>query len=84
MATRRRSRRVLDARVSCAPNAAAGGRVVLLLYLLFSRAITHVTNSDQRCKGHLLRAFVRGALWSSVYLLPLSTLVWAVHRVLPR
>jgi len=56
--------------------------IAFTLYGLFTSAITHVTNSDQRSKDQLLRAIARGALWAFVYVLPLSAVVWVIHRVI--
>lgn len=53
----------------------------LLTYWLFMRAVGRVANDRHGCEGRLSKALGWGALWSTIYLLPLAALTWAVHAL---
>ncbi len=57
--------------------------VFFLVYWVLMKAIGRVANDRHECKGHFGRSLVWGAVWSTLYLVPLSLLTFVVHRALP-
>jgi len=53
-----------------------------LAYVLLAGAINNVTSDRHGCQGKLGRSIGYGTLWSTVYLAPIATTVWAVHAYL--
>jgi hypothetical protein len=48
-------------------------------YAVLHRALTRVAHDTHDCKGNLGRAVGWGIAWSTMYLVPLATIVWSVH-----
>jgi hypothetical protein len=57
--------------------------VLVGCYVVLVAALRRVANDRHDCEGNLPRALLWGALWASVYTLPLAGLVWLVHLVVP-
>ena len=57
---------------------------VLGAYLLIVSALGRVANDRHACEGSLRRALGWGALWATVYTLPLGLFVWIVHAIARR
>jgi hypothetical protein len=55
--------------------------VFLLMYGLFMRAIGRVANDRHGCEGDLAKALRWGALWSTVYVLPLALINALLHAL---
>jgi hypothetical protein len=55
--------------------------VFLLMYGLFMRAIGRVANDRHGCEGDLAKALRWGALWSTVYVLPLALITALLHAL---
>ncbi len=53
--------------------------VFFVMYGLFMRAIGRVANDRHDCQGELSRAMGWGALWATVYVVPLALLTLALH-----
>jgi hypothetical protein len=51
----------------------------LLVYLLVTRALTRVARDRHDCRGAPARALAWGALWATIYLLPLAALAYGIH-----
>jgi len=54
---------------------------LLLMYGLFMRAIGRVANDRHGCEHDLRKSIGWGALWATLYLLPIATLTWALHAL---
>ncbi|XXY46410.1 hypothetical protein WME91_41060 [Sorangium sp. So ce269] len=52
-----------------------------LMYWLFMRAIGRVANDHHGCEGDLPRSIRWGALWATLYVLPVAAIAWAVHAL---
>jgi hypothetical protein len=52
-----------------------------LTYWLFMRAIGRVANDRHECEGDLGKAIGWGAMWATIYVLPLAALTWVFHEV---
>ena len=52
-----------------------------LMYWLFMRAISSVANDRHGCAGDLGKALGWGALWATIYVLPIAALTWALHAL---
>ena len=52
-----------------------------LLYWLVLKAIARVTNDRHGCEGSVPRARGWGALWATVYTIPLGLGGWGVHQI---
>jgi len=50
-----------------------------VMYGLFMRAIGRVANDRHDCQGELARAIGWGALWATVYMVPLALFTLALH-----
>jgi hypothetical protein len=55
--------------------------VFTLAYLLLIRALQVVTNDRHGCKGIPSRAAGYGALWATIYIVPLAVVVLIVHAI---
>lgn len=55
--------------------------VFTLAYMLLIRALRRATTDTHGCKGEPLRALGYGALWSSLYVLPIAAVVLLVHAI---
>ncbi len=55
--------------------------VLVLVYWLVIRAVARVTNDRHGCERSASRAFVWGAFWATVYTVPFSLVVYAVHAM---
>ncbi|MFO0625216.1 MAG: B-box zinc finger protein [Polyangiales bacterium] len=55
--------------------------VFLLMYGLFMRAIGRVANDRHGCEGDLAKALRWGALWSTLYVLPLALITAVLHAL---
>jgi hypothetical protein len=53
----------------------------LLSYWLFMRAIGRVANDRHGCEHDLAKALGWGALWATIYVLPVAALTWALHAL---
>lgn len=52
-----------------------------LTYWLFMRAIGRVANDRHGCDGNPGRALGWGAMWATIYVVPLAALTWAFHAL---
>jgi hypothetical protein len=57
--------------------------IFLLMYTLIHRAIGRVANDRHGCEANLLKSLGYGALWATVYVVPLAAVTWALHRFVP-
>lgn len=55
--------------------------VFLLMYGLFMRAIGRVANDRHGCEGDLAKAMRWGALWATLYVLPLALITALLHAL---
>jgi hypothetical protein len=55
--------------------------VFFLTYWLFMRGIGRVANDRRGCEGDFLKSLGWGALWATVYVLPLGGITWALHVI---
>jgi hypothetical protein len=55
--------------------------IFTLAYLLLIRALQVVTNDRHGCKGIATRAAGYGALWATIYIVPLAVVVLVVHVI---
>ncbi len=53
--------------------------VCVTVYATVLRAIGRVARDNHHCEGELARSLGWGALWASVYVLPLAVLTWLLH-----
>ncbi len=53
--------------------------VLFATYALLLRALTRVAHDRHGCEGNARKAAAWGALWATVYVVPLSVIVWGVH-----
>jgi lysylphosphatidylglycerol synthetase-like protein (DUF2156 family) len=53
--------------------------VFLVMYWAFMRAIGRVANDRHGCEGSLSKSIGWGALWATIYVLPIAALTWALH-----
>lgn len=56
--------------------------VCVTVYAAVMRAIGRVARDAHHCEGELARSLGWGALWSSVYVMPLAVLTWLLHLAL--
>jgi hypothetical protein len=55
--------------------------VFLMLYFLVRGMLVRVVNDRPGCRGNFGLSAARGALWATVYTLPLALTVWLVHYI---
>src|SRR5262249_18029218 len=53
--------------------------LIFVAYFMVRGQLAHVVNDKHGCKGSLIRAIAWGALWATIYAVPLAGLVWFVH-----
>ena len=53
--------------------------VFFLMYTLLMRAIRRAASDRRGCEGDFVKSLGSGALWATIYVLPLALLTWAVH-----
>jgi hypothetical protein len=58
--------------------------VFFFLYWLVIRMIARIANDRHGCQGNLARSTAWGALWATLYTLPIAAVVWGVHGILVR
>jgi hypothetical protein len=56
--------------------------VFLIAYSVLARALRRVAHDDHGCERQLGRAFLWGAVWSTIYLLPIAGLIYGVHALM--
>ena len=52
-----------------------------LLYAVLMRAIRRAASDRRGCAGDLAKSLGWGALWATIYVLPIAALTWVVHAV---
>jgi hypothetical protein len=52
-----------------------------LMYTVLMRAIRRAASDRRGCEGDLVKALGSGALWATIYVLPIAALTWAVHAL---
>lgn len=50
-------------------------------YLLLTRALARVANDKHECAGSIKRSIGWGAVWATVYVLPIAAAVWGIHAM---
>lgn len=55
--------------------------VFLMLYFLVRGMLVRVVHDKPQCRGNFVLSAARGALWATVYTLPLGVLVYLVHLI---
>jgi hypothetical protein len=55
--------------------------VFLMLYFLVRGMLVSVVNDRPGCRGNFSFSAARGALWATVYTLPLALTIWLIHFI---
>lgn len=55
--------------------------IFFLMYWLLMRAIGRVANDRHACERHPARALGWGALWATIYVVPIALTTWALHAL---
>ena len=55
--------------------------VFLVMYWAFMRAIGRVANDRHGCEGSLGSSLGWGALWATIYVMPIAVVTWAAHAL---
>ncbi len=58
--------------------------IAFLAYALVRGMLARVANDKHDCKGHVDRAFLWAAAFSTLYVVPLAAVVWGLHEWMKR